>query len=106
MKPPSKSLARMLIDKVQKSSPAGSFPALAGIRKVESRAYYGSGYEDVQHRKPSIKNAQRTLKWNPTIPLEQSVEETLDFFLKEAVGDLMTSQLYLSTGETVLPRFG
>jgi len=80
------SLALQLIDRFEKHPLRDHFPPFAGIRKVESRAYYGSGYEDVQHRKPSIKNAQRTLKWNPTIPLAQSVEETLDFFLKEAVG--------------------
>jgi UDP-4-amino-4-deoxy-L-arabinose formyltransferase/UDP-glucuronic acid dehydrogenase (UDP-4-keto-hexauronic acid decarboxylating) len=79
------SLAQQLIDQFEKHPLRNHFPPFAGIRKVESRAYYGSGYEDVQHRKPSIKNAQRSLKWNPTITLEQSVEETLDFFLKEAV---------------------
>ena len=76
----------MLIDKFKQHPLRSHFPPLAGIRKVESRAYYGSGYEDVQHRKPSITNARRYLKWAPVIPLEQSVEETLDFFLKEAVG--------------------
>ncbi|MCB2167290.1 MAG: bifunctional UDP-4-amino-4-deoxy-L-arabinose formyltransferase/UDP-glucuronic acid oxidase ArnA [Deltaproteobacteria bacterium] len=80
------SLALLLIEKFKNHPLRDHFPPLAGIRKVESRAYYGSGYEDVQHRKPSIANAQRRLKWNPTVPLEQSVDETLDFFLKEAVG--------------------
>jgi len=79
------SLALLLIDKFRHHPLHNRFPPLAGIRKVESRAYYGSGYEDVQHRKPSIKNARHHLKWRPAIPLEQSVEETLDFFLKEAV---------------------
>ena len=79
-------LALLLIDKFKQHPLRDHFPPLAGIRKVESRAYYGSGYEDVQHRKPSITNARRCLKWQPVIPLEQSVEETLDFFLKEAVG--------------------
>jgi UDP-4-amino-4-deoxy-L-arabinose formyltransferase/UDP-glucuronic acid dehydrogenase (UDP-4-keto-hexauronic acid decarboxylating) len=79
-------LARLLIDKFERHPLRDRFPPFAGIRKVESRAYYGSGYEDVQHRNPSIRNARRRLQWNPVIPLEQSVEETLDFFLKEAVG--------------------
>ncbi len=52
---------------------------------MESKTFYGSGYEDVQHRKPSIDNARRLLNWEPKIDIEQSVEETLDFFLKEAV---------------------
>ena len=77
-------LAKMLIEQFEKHPLRSQFPPLAGIRKVESRAYYGTGYEDVQHRKPSIDNARRALKWNPTIPLEQSVAETLDFFLREA----------------------
>ena len=79
-------LASMLIDQFEKHPLRDHFPPLAGIRKVESRAYYGSGYEDVQHRKPSIENARRALGWTPTIPLAQSVAETLDFFLREAVG--------------------
>ena len=80
------SLARLLIDKFQEHPLRNRFPPLAGIRKVESRAYYGTGYEDVQHRKPSIRNARRRLQWKPVIPLEQAVEETLDFFLRGAVG--------------------
>ena len=52
---------------------------------MESKTFYGSGYEDVQHRKPSIDNARRLLDWEPKIDIQQSVEETLDFFLKEAV---------------------
>jgi len=79
------SLALLLIDKFKQHPLRDHFPPFAGIRKVESRAYYGAGYEDVQHRKPSISNARRRLKWNPAVPLEQSVEETLDFFLREAV---------------------
>ena len=77
-------LARMLVDQFERHPLREQFPPLAGIRKVESRAYYGSGYEDVQHRKPSIDNARRALGWSPEIPLAQSVAETLDFFLREA----------------------
>ncbi|SQC58293.1 Polymyxin resistance protein ArnA_DH [Klebsiella pneumoniae] len=31
----------------------------AGFREVESSDYYGKGYQDVEHRKPSIRNAKR-----------------------------------------------
>jgi len=51
---------------------------------VESMSYYGAGYQDMQHRKPNIGNAWRLLNWKPTVGLEQSVEQTLDFFLREA----------------------
>jgi UDP-4-amino-4-deoxy-L-arabinose formyltransferase/UDP-glucuronic acid dehydrogenase (UDP-4-keto-hexauronic acid decarboxylating) len=77
-------LATMLIEQFESHPLRHRFPPFAGILKVESRAYYGSGYEDVQHRKPSIDNARRSLAWEPEIPLEQSVAETLDFFLREA----------------------
>ena len=52
---------------------------------VESGAFYGKGYQDVQHRKPSIKNAKRYINWVPEITLDQSIETTLDFFLNEAI---------------------
>ena len=79
-------LAIMLTDQFAQHLLRDHFPPLAGIRNVESRTYYGSGYEDVQHRKPSIENARRLLDWTPCIPLEQSIAETLNFFLCDAAG--------------------
>ena len=49
---------------------------------MESSDYYGKGYQDVEHRKPSIRNARRCLNWQPGIAMQQTVEETLDFFLR------------------------
>lgn len=80
-----KELAEILVKKFHQHPLHKQFPPFAGVRKVESKTFYGSGYEDVQHRKPSIDNARRLLNWTPKIDIEQSVEETLDFFLKEAV---------------------
>jgi UDP-4-amino-4-deoxy-L-arabinose formyltransferase / UDP-glucuronic acid dehydrogenase (UDP-4-keto-hexauronic acid decarboxylating) len=80
-----KDLAEILVEKFHQHPLHKEFPPFAGIREVESKTFYGSGYEDVQHRKPSIDNARRLLNWEPKIDIRQSVEETLDFFLKEAV---------------------
>ncbi|MBW2117278.1 MAG: NAD-dependent epimerase/dehydratase family protein, partial [Deltaproteobacteria bacterium] len=80
-----KELAEILVAKFQDHPLRSKFPPFAGFREVESSSYYGAGYQDVQHRKPSIKNARRLLNWDPTIGLKQSVEQTLDFFLREAV---------------------
>lgn len=80
-------LANLLIANFEKHPLRHKFPPFAGLRKVDSKSYYGDGYEDVIHRKPSVENAKRVLKWEPKISLEQSVIETLDFFLKEAVRD-------------------
>lgn len=78
-------LARMLVEEFQAHPLRSEFPPFAGFREVESRSYYGAGYQDVQHRKPSIRNARRLLGWAPQIGLEQSIERTLDFFLREAL---------------------
>lgn len=81
-----KALAELLIEKFEQHALRGFFPAFAGVKDVESRAFYGSGYQDVHHRRPSIRLADRLLKWQPQVTLEQSVEETLDYFLKQALG--------------------
>ncbi len=78
-------LAHLLTEKFEQHPLRDKFPPLAGIRSVESRAFYGSGYEDVQHRRPSIRLANRLLNWQPHVPLEQSIEETLDYFLRQAL---------------------
>jgi UDP-4-amino-4-deoxy-L-arabinose formyltransferase/UDP-glucuronic acid dehydrogenase (UDP-4-keto-hexauronic acid decarboxylating) len=66
----------------------GNFPPFAGFREVESQSFYGTGYQDVSHRKPSIQNARRLIDWAPTIELEATIAKTLDFFLREAMIEL------------------
>jgi UDP-4-amino-4-deoxy-L-arabinose formyltransferase/UDP-glucuronic acid dehydrogenase (UDP-4-keto-hexauronic acid decarboxylating) len=78
-------LAEMLVAQFERHPLRNRFPPFAGIRDVESRSHYGEGYQDVTHRRPSIANAQQILGWRPVIPLEQSVERTLDFFLRDYV---------------------
>lgn len=62
-----------------------NFPPFAGFREVESRSFYGEGYQDVSHRKPSIANARKLLDWQPTIEMSETIGKTLDFFLREAL---------------------
>jgi UDP-4-amino-4-deoxy-L-arabinose formyltransferase/UDP-glucuronic acid dehydrogenase (UDP-4-keto-hexauronic acid decarboxylating) len=78
-------LAEMLVGMFDKHPLRHRFPPFAGLREIESTAYYGTGYQDVQHRCPSIRNARRVLRWEPKVDLEASVSATLDFFLREAV---------------------
>ncbi|MEO6908393.1 MAG: bifunctional UDP-4-amino-4-deoxy-L-arabinose formyltransferase/UDP-glucuronic acid oxidase ArnA [Abditibacteriaceae bacterium] len=80
-------LAEMVHDAFEAHPLRSNFPPFAGFVKVESAGYYGKGYQDVEHRRPSITKAQKKLGWSPTIGLEESVRETVDFFLKEAVED-------------------
>ena len=80
-----KTMAEMLVEKFDKHPLRSKFPPFAGYLVVESGAFYGKGYQDMQHRVPSIKNAKKLLDWAPAIPLEKSIETTLDFFLAEAI---------------------
>ena len=78
-------LAELLHAKFERHPLRDRFPPFAGIRDVESMSHYGKGYQDVTHRRPSIKNAMRMLGWKPVIPLEDSVERTLDWFLRDYI---------------------
>ena len=78
-----KELAELLVEKFERHPLRTHFPPLAGIKEIESKSYYGDGYQDVTHRRPSIRNANTVLGWQPVIPLEESVDRTLDFFLRD-----------------------
>ena len=79
-----KELAEVLIKKFEAHPLRHKFPPAAGMISVESGAFYGKGYQDMQRRVPSIGNAKRYLNWEPEIGFEESVEKTLDFFLQQA----------------------
>ncbi len=81
-----KQMAEMLVAEFEKHPARGNFPPFAGYLVLESGAFYGKGYQDVQHRTPSIKNAKKFLDWEPRITLEESIKTTLDFFLDQALG--------------------
>ncbi len=78
-------LAELLMAKFEQHPLRRAFPPFAGFRMVESGSYYGRGYQDVQHRRPSIRNAKKLVGWEPAIDLETSVEKTIEFFLRESV---------------------
>lgn len=81
-------LADMLLDSFEKHPLRKHFPPFAGLKKIESSSYYGKGYQDVEHRRPSIENARRLLDWEPTVDMKQTIDETLDFFLQAATEEL------------------
>ncbi|WP_032115964.1 bifunctional UDP-4-amino-4-deoxy-L-arabinose formyltransferase/UDP-glucuronic acid oxidase ArnA [Candidatus Arsenophonus nilaparvatae] len=81
-------LADMLLDSFERHPLRKHFPPFAGLKKIESSSYYGKGYQDVEHRRPSIENARRLLDWEPTVDMKQTIDETLDFFLQAATEEL------------------
>lgn len=78
-------LAEMLLDSFNRHPLRDHFPPFAGFKDIESSSYYGKGYQDVEYRTPSIKNARRLLDWQPTIEMKQTVTHTLDYFLRSTV---------------------
>lgn len=78
-------LAAILVNKFEHHPLRSHFPPFAGVKVIESRSFYGDGYQDVSHRRPSIDNAYRLFGWKPSITIEQTVSNTLDFFLADAV---------------------
>lgn len=47
----------------------------AKVKLIETTSgeYYGSGYQDMQHRLPKITNTMQELDWKPTTTMEQSL---------------------------------
>ena len=74
-------LADVLREKFAAHPRRSEFPPDSGTECIEARTYYGDGYQDVQHRRPSIRLSQKILGWTPNVPFEQSVAETLEYFL-------------------------
>jgi UDP-4-amino-4-deoxy-L-arabinose formyltransferase / UDP-glucuronic acid dehydrogenase (UDP-4-keto-hexauronic acid decarboxylating) len=83
-----RTLAEILLKKFSGHSRRSLFPPDGGIQYIEARAFYGSGYQDIQHRRPSIRQARKILGWEPKVPIEQSINETMDYFLEEAFNGL------------------
>lgn len=81
-----KGLAELMVDVFEKHPLRNQFPAFAGYQDMPSLAYYGKGYQDTGHRKPSIEKAAQLLDWSPRYGLRSAIESTMDFFLKEAAG--------------------
>ncbi len=80
-------LAEELLRQFETHPLRAHFPPFAGFREVESRSFYGDGYQDVAHRKPSIDNARRLLDWEPKVHMRETIAKTLDFFLREAIAE-------------------
>lgn len=81
-----KELAEMVVAAFDAHPLRNKFPPFAGYKITDSGEYYGAGYQDVIHRKPSIQKARKLLNWEPRINMQDSVNETIDFFIREAAG--------------------
>lgn len=79
-----KELAEKLLESFKKHPLRRRFPEPPGIKSVKSGLFYGEGYEDIPHRKPCVKKAEKLFGWKPRTPFSETLEKTLDYFLKKA----------------------
>jgi len=80
-------LRRMFAKRIGRQGREEEFP----IVEVTAKEYYGTGYEDILVRKPSVQKARRLLDWEPRIGLDESLERTLDACLADAEVDPASS---------------
>ncbi len=78
-----KELALTIINILKEFPEHRSLAEQTQLREIDSRDYYGKGYEDVQDRVPSIAKAKRLLGWTPTHSLEEAVRKTVTQMLEK-----------------------
>ena len=67
-----------------KEHPAWRSVAEAAVLEERSAAaYYGSGYEDIDDRRPSVAKAQKLLGWSPRIDFTETVRRTVAAILED-----------------------
>lgn len=76
-------LALMIIEEMQQIPSLAAAARTAQIVDVDGQEYFGSGYQDVAMRVPSIQKAQRLLQWQPTTSIRRGIQQTLAFYFGE-----------------------
>jgi nucleoside-diphosphate-sugar epimerase len=75
-----KELARMMLDLALKYAEYQDAARRVRIVTVSAEAYYGAGYQDVQHRVPRIENTCRDLEWSPRVTMQEALVYILDSY--------------------------
>jgi UDP-4-amino-4-deoxy-L-arabinose formyltransferase/UDP-glucuronic acid dehydrogenase (UDP-4-keto-hexauronic acid decarboxylating) len=55
------------------------------IIEVFSKDYYGEGYQDIDHRVPSVEKAKRIIGWEPKVDLDTALQKTMNYYLETAL---------------------
>lgn len=77
-------LAHMIVDQIKSYPEYREKAEKVVIQSVDSQNYYGSGYQDLGYRVPSIENARKYLDWEPKVSLQEALKKTLDYHLSQA----------------------
>ena len=77
-----RTLAELLVKLIKNYPEYADSAAKTRLVDVTAEQYYGSGYQDVTLRVPSVVRAQEYLDWRPVTNMETGLRKTLDFYLK------------------------
>jgi nucleoside-diphosphate-sugar epimerase len=80
-----RALAEMLIEFIKTYPEYNNAASKTNLIEVNAEQYYGSGYQDVLLRVPSIRRAKEYLAWEPKVSLAEGLKKTLDYYLKQTV---------------------
>ena len=75
-----KDLAYMIVDLAKGYDKVRSLAEKIEIRELPAAEYYGKSYQDVQRRVPSIKKAERLLRWKPVVNTNDSIKKIMDYY--------------------------
>lgn len=75
-------LAELLLEQVNTYPHHADLAKKTKLQTIAADRYYGKGYQDVMHRVPSIKNAQRYLNWQPKTDIKMSLRRILEYYLR------------------------
>ncbi len=83
-----KELAETLIELIKTYPKYAKLAENVKLITVKSSDYYGEGYQDIQTRVPSVRNAEKYLGWKPTTDLKTALRKTLDYHLGRPSSEL------------------
>jgi nucleoside-diphosphate-sugar epimerase len=81
-------LAETLIELIRTYPTYAKLAENVKLVTIKSGEYYGEGYQDIQTRVPSVKNAEKYLGWRPTTDLKTALRKTLDYHLGRPSSEL------------------
>lgn len=74
-------LAETLVKLIKQYPKYAAAASKTKLIDVSAETYYGSGYQDVSLRVPSIQRGEKELGWKPVVNMEDGLKKTLDFYL-------------------------
>ena len=75
-----RALAQMMLDLAMTYPEYRDTAAKVKLVETTSAAYYGAGYQDVQHRVPKITNTCEDLEWSPKVDMAQALRHIFDAY--------------------------